>query len=206
MSSITQSLNQWQQGHEDALGDVWPQVYDELRRMARRRMRSERVDHTLTPTGLVHEAYLRLSRAPARHLPGSQAQFFALASALMRHILVDHARARRAAKRGDGQRMQSLDELSSQAGAGDSGELGLLRAGEEGFAQQILELDDAMRRLARIDPELQKVVECRFFGGLTVKETAQALSMSESSIKRHWVCALAWLRRDMRKPAPHPGE
>lgn len=178
-------LLRWSQGDRDALNTLLPLVYDELRRMAHRHMRGERPEHTLHPTGLVHEAYLRLSRQSGIERPlRSRGHFFALASTLMRHILVDHARAQQARKRGAEMTVGPLKEDL------------MLAPGHT--ATQVLALDEALHQLDRVDPDLREVVECRCFGGLSIQETAQALSTSVSSVKRDWAAARAWLLREMR--------
>ena len=159
-------------------------MYDELRRIARRARRREAQGGTLQTTALVHEAYLRLvdqSRADWRH----QAQFFSVAAQMMRRILVDAARRRQAARRGGGARAAELVESVAAAPERDA---------------QIVALDDALRDLATLDPELARLVELRFFGGLTIEETAEALAVSPATAKRHWQAARAWLFEALAEP------
>lgn len=194
---VTQLLRQWSEGESQALERVMPLVYDELRHLARRHLRHERPGHTLQGTGLVHEAFLRLSQERAVQWE-SRSQFFSLASKLMRHILVDHARARQADKRGGGQIALSLDELS-EAGQGwpaapSGGELAL----------DILALDQCLQRLEQLDPQQSQVVELRYFGGLSIDETAATLGISPATVKREWVTARAWLLRELGQPGTTP--
>ena len=158
-----------------------PLIYDELRGLAAYYLRGERPDHTLQPTELVHEAFLRLA---GRLDAGSQSRehFFALAARAMRHILVDHARKRAAAKRGGGRKPVSLDTL---------------RALSREHDQLLVELDDALLRLAELDPRLAEVVELRFFGGLTVGETARVMGISPKTVQRKWALARSWLHREI---------
>ena len=153
-----------------------PAIYDELRRLARHYMRNERSGHTLQTTALVNEAYLRLS--DAEHVAiRDRSHFFAMAATMMRRILVDHARSRAADKRGGGVTYIALDE----------------RIAERRPALDLLVLDDALTRLAALDPQQARIVELRFFSGLTVEETADALSVSPATVKRDWAIAKAWL-------------
>jgi RNA polymerase sigma factor (TIGR02999 family) len=189
-TSITQLLNSWSAGDDGALNRLVPLVYDELRRLARRHLREERDGHTLQGTGLVHEAFMRM--AAQRSLQwSSRAQFFGWASKLMRHILVDHARARNAAKRGGGTPAQSLDEL--QEAFGEPAE----RSARDERLLGILQLDAALHKLERFDAMQSRVVELRFFGGLSVTETAEALQVSPATVKREWATARAWLLREL---------
>lgn len=156
-----------------------PLVYEELRRLAANRLRGERDGHTLQATALVHEAYLRLvdqTRVEWRN----RAHFFAIAARMIRRILVDHARRRQADKRGGGNVRVTLDERLVGATAREV---------------DLLALDDAMRALAELDPELAHLVELRFFSGLTIAETAEALEISPATVKREWAAARAWLHR-----------
>jgi RNA polymerase sigma factor (TIGR02999 family) len=183
-------LNSWSAGDDGALNRLVPLVYDELRRLARRHLREERDGHTLQGTGLVHEAFMRM--AAQRSLQwSSRAQFFGWASKLMRHILVDHARARNAAKRGGGTPAQSLDEL--QEAFGEPAE----RSARDERLLGILQLDAALHKLERFDAMQSRVVELRFFGGLSVTETAEALQVSPATVKREWATARAWLLREL---------
>jgi RNA polymerase sigma factor (TIGR02999 family) len=181
--SITALLLELSEGNRDAEARLLPQVYSELRRLAARYMRRERVNHTLQPTALVHEAYLRLVQQP--HLPlQSRVQFFAAASNLMRHILVDHARARQAGKRGGIQHQVELED-------------DLLAASEQSI--DVLALNEAIERLAALDPRQGRIVELHFFGGLTFEEMASVLQCSERTVKSDWSLARVWLKRELSK-------
>ena len=173
-------LGDWSRGNDRALNELLPLVYAELRRMAARQLRSERTGHTLQPTALVHEVYLRL--VDQRKVDWrDRAHFLGVAARVMRRILVDHARRHGARKRGDGVRCVSIDEAREVA----SNEM------------PILPLDRALSRLEKIDPDLAKVVELRAFGGLTIEQAAQVLNVSPSTAKRDWRTAKAWLTREL---------
>lgn len=178
---VTALLLAWGAGDGGALDALMPAVYAELRRQAARALRREAAGHTLQPTALVHEAYLRLvdhARVPWE----SRAQFFGVAARCMRQILVDHARARAAAKRGGA-------VLAVTLGEGDA------PAPEP--TEEVLALDEALGRLTALDPDQARVVELRYFGGLTIAETAAALGVSPATVKREWAVASAWLRREL---------
>lgn len=160
-----------------------PLVYDELRRLARGYLRHERRAVTLQPTALVNEAYLRLQKDRKQEWK-SRAQVVGIAARAMRQILIEAARARAAMKRGGGAAQVTLDE-------------GLLAASAQ--TVDVLAVDDALRRLADLDPEQAKLVELRFFGGLTIEECAEALSISPATVKRHWAVARAWLQREISR-------
>lgn len=179
---ITELLIAWERGDDEALRRLAPLVYDDLRAIAAAQLRGERPDHTLQPTALVHEAYLRLSEQRRRQWK-ERRQFYAVASRLMRQVLVDHARARRAAKRGG---EATRIEVTS---------LGEIPAPPEVF--DVLPLDEALTRLSALQPRLAKVVELRFFGGLEVDETAALLDCSPRTVKRDWALARAWLIREL---------
>ena len=183
--AITQLLDDWSGGDRAALDRLLPIVYGELRRLAGRALRRERDGHTLQPTALVHELYVRLVDQ-RRASWENRAQFFAVAAQLMRRILVDHARARVAAKRGGPSPRLSLDE------AGDAVDAAIAPAFE------VLAVDRALTRLATLDPEQARVVELRFFSGLSVEETAHVLGRSPRTIKREWRLAKAWLYQQLR--------
>lgn len=171
-------------GEQQSLDSLLPIVYQELRRLAASYLRRERPGQTLQPTALVHEAYLRLMKDdPARWQ--NRAHFCAIAAHSMRQILIERARARGAQKRGGAQARVTFDE-------------GLLA----GAAQSIdlVALDEALERLAAIDPDQARLVELRFFGGLTVEETAEAMNISPATVKRHWTVARAWLARELEGP------
>ena len=178
---VTTILREWSLGSETALTELLPIVYGELRRVAARQLRHERANHTLQPTALVHEVYLRLldQRNVDWH---NRAHFFGVAAQAMRRILVDHARRHGAGKRGDGQPHVSLDEAEG------------VRAPSEQFA---LVLDDALDRLRALDPDLEQIVELRAFGGLTIEEAARVLGVSPSTAKREWRIARAWLVHEL---------
>jgi RNA polymerase sigma factor (TIGR02999 family) len=172
-------------GDPDAAASLFALVYDELRRLAASALRRERPDHTLQATALVHEAYLRLADEPDARWE-NRAHFLAVAAQAMRRILVDHARGRNAQKRGGGDVRRSLDGLE-----------GIVAA--EGPEVDLLALDEALGRLAVFDPRQARVVELRFFGGLTVEETAAVTGLSDRTVKREWQMARAWLRREMAR-------
>ena len=170
---------------EAAFDELLPLVHEELRRLARRFMRRERPGHTLQATALVNEAYLRLMEV--HHISWqNRAHFFAMSARLMRRILVDAARAKGYQKRGGGARKVSLDEALMVPTQPD---------------QDLVALDDALRALAEIDPRKGAVVEMRFFGGLTIDETAQALQVSPDTVMRDWRLAKVWLLRELHGPA-----
>jgi RNA polymerase sigma factor (TIGR02999 family) len=175
-------------GAGDGPGSVFALVYDELRRLAASALRHERSDHTLQPTALVHEAYLRLADEPTARWE-NRSHFMAVAARAMRRILVDHARKHTAAKRGSGAVRLSLDDLErAAANPGDDVDL--------------VALDDALGRLASLDPRQARIVELRFFGGLSVEETAVVVNSSARTVKRDWQVARAWLKREMARHTP----
>ncbi len=184
-SSVTQLLGRWRNGDRQALDSLIPLVYKELRRIAQHYLRNERPGHTLQSTALVHEAYVRMIQ---QDLPDWQnrAHFFAVAAQLMRQILVDHARAYRADKRGGGVCNVALDEAEEDALQVDV---------------DILALDDALKTLSAMDPQQGEVVELRFFGGLSIEDTAEVLGISSSTVKRDWITARAWLHRELDRSA-----
>lgn len=178
---VTRILQALKEGKPEASEKLLPLVYDELRRLASGYMRRERPDHTLQATELVHEAYLRIIDQTQVDWK-DRAHFFGIASRLMRQILVDHARARKAEKRGGGMTRLALDEATSFANKTDV---------------DLIALDDALKTLSTFDEQQCKVVEMRFFGGLTIEETSEALGISPSTVKREWDLAKAWLRREI---------
>jgi RNA polymerase sigma factor (TIGR02999 family) len=189
--AVTEALVALRQGAPGAMDRLMPLVYEQLRRIAHRQLGSEPTGHTLSTTGLVHEAYLKLvdqTRAQWQ----DRAQFFAIAAGAMRRILVDYARRHRAARRGGGREGAtppppiSLEDVE-------------IPVAER--AAVILALDEALDRLARMDARLAQVVECRFFGGLTEAETAVALAVSQRTVARDWVTARAWLHEELRGDA-----
>ena len=190
---VTGLLHRWSGGDRAALDQLMPLVYDELRRLAAQHMRGERAEHTLPGTGLVHEAYLRLADQSALDLR-CRAQFFGLASSMMRRILVDHARARRAAKR-DGGTVLSLSTAPGATGAVPARIEAALATDDDGV--DLISLDESLQRLEQLDPRQARVVEMRYFVGMSVEQTAQALQLSPTTVKREWATARAWLLRDL---------
>jgi RNA polymerase sigma factor (TIGR02999 family) len=179
---ITQLLSRWSAGEPEAAGRLMPVVYAELRRLARQYLQRERGDHTLQPTALVHEAYLRLAGQKNMQW-ANRAQFFAVSAQLMRRILVDHARGHVAKKRGGHAEKIELDDA-------------ILPPEER--AENLLALDEALTQLATMDARKSRVVELRFFGGLTVDETAEAMGLNAATVRRDWTFAKAWLHRTLR--------
>jgi RNA polymerase sigma factor (TIGR02999 family) len=180
-SQITQLLKQWDDGSGRALEELMPLVYDELKRLAGSYLRRERPNHTLQSAALVNEAYLRLVDQKQVQWQ-NRAHFFGIAAQMMRRILVDHARSHKAAKRGAGLPGLALDEAFAEA---------------QGRSIDLLGLDDALQRLEKIDPEQGKIVELRFFSGLSIEETATVLGISPATVKRDWAAARAWLYREV---------
>ena len=179
---VTELLQKWKSGDQESLQALLAVAYRELHRLAQHHLRGERPDHTLQCTALVHEAYLRLVK-PGSLQPQSRAHFFALASQLMREILVDHARGRNAGKRDGGARL-TLDEaaeLSKSKGV------------------DLLALDDALNELSRMSARQSRIVELRFFGGLSIEETAEFLGVSSATVEREWAAARAWLYRQINR-------
>jgi RNA polymerase sigma factor (TIGR02999 family) len=174
---VTQLLHDWHGGDDEALRAVVPLVYDELRRAAHNYLRKERPDHTLQSTALVHEAYLRLEKQGAAKFE-NRAHFLAIC-ALMRQILVEYARSRNTAKRDGGDRV-TLDGLAFKSRTVD-----------------MVVLDDALNELARLDQQQSRIVELRFFGGLSIEETSDVLKISPRTVQRHWASARAWLHQQM---------
>ena len=184
-ADVTGLLRAHAAGDPDALGRLLPRVYDELRRIARSRLRHERADHTLSTSEVVHEAFLELV-PPGRVAWQSRAHFYAVASRAMRNVLVDYAMRRGTAKRGAGARALPLDDpLAEQVAAA------------ERPLDDLLALNDALARLEAVDPRKARVVECRFFGGLSLDETAEALGSSAATVSRDWAFARAWLHREL---------
>lgn len=178
-------------GQDDVVDELFTVVYEQLKALAHRQRERWRDDYTLNTTALVHEAYMKLADQTGIDVK-SRAHFCALAATAMRHILCNYARDRRALKRGGGADRLPLDEARA------------LPAPVTPFDQPtdgLVALDDALRRLERVDPRQSKVVECRFFGGLTVEETATAIGVSPRTVKRDWAVAQAWLYREMRPNA-----
>lgn len=180
--SVSMLLIKWRAGDQDALQLLIPLVYSELRRIAQHHLRQERPDHTLQSTALVHEAYMRLMKQAPVEIE-DRAHFLAVASRLMRQILVDHARSHRAAKRGGGYKLELTEASSSHPG----------------LNLDMIALDDALNELARLDAQQARIVELKFFGGLSIEDTAQVIGVSRTTIKREWATARAWLRSEMAK-------
>jgi RNA polymerase sigma factor (TIGR02999 family) len=180
---VTDLLAQWRAGDREALDSLMPLVYEELRHLARHYLRQERPDHTLQSTALVHEAFMRLvGQNPSEWK--SRAHFYGIAARLMRQILVDHARNRRAAKRGGNSLKLTLNEAL---------------AGSKGKDLDILALDDALNNLAQLNPQQSHIVELRFFSGLSIEDTSEVLGVSPATVKRNWTTARAWLFREMNQ-------
>jgi RNA polymerase sigma factor (TIGR02999 family) len=179
---VTELLRHWTQGDEKALEELLPIVYKELRRLAHYHLQSERPDHTLQSTALVHEAYLRLMGGHPIQFE-NRAHFIAVASRLMRQVLVDYARERKAQKRSGGVRivLEHLDQLAVDSDA------------------ELLALNDALEELVRIDPRQGKIVEMKFFGGLSAPEISEVMNLSRATVDRDWATARVWLHRQMSR-------
>jgi len=175
---VTRLLQAWRSGDEGALESLMPLIYGQLREMARRHLARERRGHTLQPTAIVHEAYLRLSREEAKNWQ-SRSHFFAVAGTAMRRILVDYARRRSSKKRGGDASAYQIESIA------------------EPKAVDLIAVDDALQKLAQLDPERARVVELRFFAGLTEEETAAALDVSVATARRRWMGARTWLHREL---------
>ncbi len=180
---ITQLLFNWSQGDKAALDQLVPLVYPELRRLAKRHMAREDPAHTLQTSALINEAYLKLVDQKSVQWQ-SRAHFFAVAAQVMRHILVDHARTRNYAKRGGGALKLPLDEAAALT---------------EQRAAELIALDDALRDLSALDGRKSQIIELRFFGGLSLEETAEVMKISPSTVQREWRAAKAWLHHAMSK-------
>jgi RNA polymerase sigma factor (TIGR02999 family) len=180
---VTTLLLEWGQGNQEALDQLAPLVYDQLRRLAARQLRMERRDHTLQSTGLVHEVYLKLIDQQRVHWRNRE-HFFAVASRMIRRILVSYARAHKSAKRGGGTIHLLLDEA-----------IALPRR----RSADLLALDEALEALSEMDPQQGRIVELRFFGGLSIEETARILDISPATVKRDWIVAKAWLYGQLAK-------
>jgi RNA polymerase sigma factor (TIGR02999 family) len=179
---VTQVLAQMKDGDKRAADRLLPLVYDEFRALARHYLSQERMNHTLQPTALVHEAYMKLVDQTRVDWQGKN-HFFAVAAQAMRRILVDHARSRQRDKRGGGRARVALDEACALSPQKD---------------EDVLALDEALEKLASIDPRQAKVVELRFFGGMNVDEVAKALGVSKRTVEGDWTFARAWLARELR--------
>ncbi|MEM1055312.1 MAG: sigma-70 family RNA polymerase sigma factor [Bacteroidota bacterium] len=184
--AITEHLHAWRRGDEDAVRHLMPLVYEELRRMAHQQLQHERPGHTLDTSALVHEAYDRLRRLHCIDWV-DRAHFLAIAARAMRRVLINHAEARRTQKRGSGVPPIPLEEIQVAA------------PGREVSFEGLLALDHALQTLATRDARQARVVECRFFGGLTIPETAETLGISPATVKRDWEHARAWLNRELSR-------
>ena len=185
-SEVTALLQLWSDGRREALDRLLPQIYAELRRLASSYLRRERPDHTLQPTALVHEAFIKLIDQRAVRWQ-NRAHFFGIAAQAMRRILVDHARAHAAGKRGDGARRIPLEDVLILTEMPNA---------------DLLALDEVLTRLAVLDPQQSRVVELRFFGGLTMEETAEVLHISPATVGREWTLARAWLYAELHRSTP----
>ena len=187
---VTGLLLAWQQGDARAADELVPLVYAHLRSIAANRLHAERDGHTLQPTALVHEAWLRLMRQHGITWQ-NRSQFYAIAAQIMRRILVDHARRRLASKRGDGAAMLDVDELADVIASPMPDD-------------RLVALNAALEQLSALDERQARVVELRFFGGLSVEETAEVLTLSPTTVKREWATARAWLFRAVEDGPPSP--
>jgi RNA polymerase sigma factor (TIGR02999 family) len=183
---VSELLAQWRAGDEESLRRLVPLVYNELRRLAHYYLRRERPDHTLQTTALVHEAYLCLMKEPPSELE-NRAHFFAVCANLMREILVQYARRRNAAKRDGGYRL-TLDVADALP---------------RGRNLDLIALDEALQELAKLDPQQSRIVELRFFGGLSIEETSHVLGISAATVKRHWTTARVWLYDEISRSGRH---
>jgi len=181
--SVTELLIEWSHGDRGALDRLMPLVYEELRNVARHHLSRENAGHTLPGTAIVHETYLRLVEQDRVEWHG-RAHFFGVAAQMIRRILVDHARKRHAGKRGGSARRLAFDETLGTTSCRDP---------------DLVALDDALNALAVLDPEQSRVVELRFFAGMTITETAEAMGISASTVQRHWVTAKAWLYDELNR-------
>lgn len=186
-TDVTALLVEAAKGNQSAHDKLIPLVYDQLKQLARRYMRRERADHTLQTTALVHEAYLKLVRQESTNWQG-RAQFFGIAAQLMRRILIDHARGHLREKRGGTHKVLPLDEAL---------------AFSPEHSEDLLKLHEALDRLSKLDPRQSRIVELRFFGGLSVEETAKFLGVSPMTVKRDWAVAKVWLYGELRSADGH---
>jgi RNA polymerase sigma factor (TIGR02999 family) len=182
-NEVSKLLVRWRNGDKSALDKLAPLVHEELRQLARHYLRGERIGHTLQPTALVNEAYMRFVNLREIEWQ-NKAHFFAIAATIMRRILVDHARGRNYAKRGGAQQRVSLSKADRFANQPDI---------------DLVALDDALITLETMSPQQSRIVELRFFGGLTIEETAEVLGISHATVERDWAVARAWLRREVRR-------
>lgn len=189
---VTRLLQRWSDGDVSALEALWPLVYDDIRRMAGRQIAAERSGHTLQATALVNEAFMRLAGQRAFAWQRRE-QFLSLAAQIMRRVLVDYARQRNAQRRGDGARLVSIHDTRAAQEVDERQALDAFH--DEGV--DILAIDAALDRLKSVDEPQGRIVELRYFGGLTLEETASVVGISLASVKREWVMARAWLRREL---------
>jgi len=189
---ITRLLQRWSDGDASALDELWPLVYDDIRRMAGRQIADERGGHTLQATALVNEAFIRLAGERAFQWQRRE-QFLSLASQIMRHVLVDYARQRNAQRRGDGAKRVSLHDTWAAQEVDRAQVMDALH--DEGV--NVLAIDAALTKLQQVDEPQSRIVELRYFGGLTLEETASVAGISLASVKREWAMARAWLRREL---------
>jgi RNA polymerase sigma factor (TIGR02999 family) len=189
---VTRLLQCWADGDAAALESLWPLVYDDVRRLARRQMSRERADHTLQGTALVNEAFIRLSGQRVLEWQNRE-QFLSLAAQIMRRVLVDHARQRGAQRRGDAAKRVSLHDTQAAFEVDAAQALDTLN--DERV--DVLAIDSALSKLQQIDAPQGRIVELRYFGGLTLEETARVVGISLASVKREWAMARAWLRREL---------
>ena len=184
---ITELLAEWREGDQSALDELYPLVYDELHRLARRYMSRERKDHTLQTTALINEAYVRLVDQKNVNW-ANRSHFFAISAQIMRRILIDHARRHAYAKRGGGAQQVSLEEVAAIT---------------PDQSRELVRLDEALKSLAERDPRRSQVVELRFFGGLNNEEIAGVLNVSENTVTRDWNMARAWLHQQLSESSPN---
>jgi len=189
---VTSLLQRWSHGDAAALEELWPLVYDDVRRLARRQMAKERGDHTLQGTALVNEAFIRLSGQRVLNWRNRE-QFLSFTAQVMRRVLVDHARQRAAQRRGDAGKRLSLDDTQAALEVDAAQALDAF----DDDRVDLLAIDAALTRLHLIDAPQSRIVELRYFGGLTLEETASVAGISIASVKREWVMARAWLRREL---------
>jgi RNA polymerase sigma factor (TIGR02999 family) len=182
-AGVTQLLAAWRQGNQEAMERLVPLIYDELHRLAQSYLRREKPGHTLQTTALVNEAYLRLIDQQSVNWQ-SRAHFIGIAAQMMRRILVDHARGKQAVKRGGGEAKLSLDEELEVPGE---------------RARELVALDDALTALAALDPQQSRIIELRYFGGLSIAETAEVIGLSPATVKREWSLAKAWLYHQLQQ-------
>ena len=184
---VSELLAQWRAGNEESLRRLIPLVYNELRRVAHNQLRKERPEHTLQTTALVHEAYLCLMKQQQPTEFVNRAHFFAVCANLMRQILVQYARRRKAAKRDAGFKLTFDGEIALP----------------QSRSVDLVALDDALNELAKLDPQQSRIVELRFFAGLSIEETAEVLGISPATVKRHWTTARVWLHDEIRRAECH---